>query len=59
MSVNDELLALRVPRKLKEDLEDLYPDTTYRNRVIRAALNRIAKKELVIPSHELEMQTSL
>lgn len=59
MSGNDQLLALRVSRKLKEELEDQFPDTTYRNKVIRAALKRIAEKKLVIPSHELEMQTNL
>jgi hypothetical protein len=59
MSVNDELLALRVPRKLKEDLETLYPDTTYRNQIIRAALKRIADKKLIIPSHEINIQASL
>lgn len=53
MATNDELLALRIPRELKEKLENEYPDTTHRNQVIRAALKRIADKKLVIPSHEI------
>jgi hypothetical protein len=58
MAINNELLALRIPHKLKEELEDLYPDTNVRNNVIRAALKRIVEKKLVITSYEIEIQTS-
>lgn len=56
MATNDELLALRVPRKIKEDLEYMYPDTTMRNNVIRAALKRIVEKKLIITSYEVDIQ---
>lgn len=55
MATNDELLALRIPAKLKQELDRLYPDTYIRNNVIRAALKKIASRQLVIPSYELEL----
>jgi len=58
MANNDELLALRVPAKLKENLERMYPDTSMRNNVIRAALKRIVDKKLIITSHEIEIKAS-
>jgi hypothetical protein len=55
MATNDELLAVRIPSKLKESLEFMYPDTSMRNNVIRAALKRIVDKKIVITSYEIEI----
>lgn len=59
MSGNDSLLALRIPSKIKERLERMYPDTKDRNNAIRAALKKITDKELVITSYEISVQANL
>jgi hypothetical protein len=56
MATNDQLLALRVPGRIKRQLELLYPDTATRNNVIRAMLKKIADKQLVLATYEIELQ---
>jgi hypothetical protein len=55
MAINNGLLAVRVPEKFIDQLEDLYPDTAMRNNVIRAVLKRIIEKKIIITSYEIDL----
>lgn len=58
MATNDGLLAVRLPLKLKEDLESMYPDVAIRNNVIRAAIKKIVDRKIIITSYEISLQTN-
>ncbi len=57
MAQNDELLAIRIPRPLKDGLDYKYPDVSERNNVIRALIKKLLDGSIVLKSYEVEQRS--
>lgn len=57
MAQNDEMLAIRLPRTLKDGLDCKFPEVRDRNNLIRALIQKYLKNEIKVSSYELEINT--
>lgn len=57
MAQNDEMLAIRLPRTLKQGLDGKFPEVRDRNNLIRALIQKYLKNEIKVSSYELEINT--
>jgi hypothetical protein len=55
---NDVLLGIRVPQKMKDNLDNKYPDTRVRNNVIRALIQKLIEGKITVQSYEIDLQAS-
>lgn len=57
MAQNDEMIAIRLPRTMKEGLDHKFPDVRDRNNLLRALIQKYLKDEIKVSSYELEIVT--
>ncbi len=57
MATNDEMIAIRLPRTMKQGLDDKFPEVRDRNNLIRALIQKYLKDEIKVSSYELEITT--
>lgn len=55
MAHNDQFLGIRLPRALKEGLDDMYPEVAERNNVIRVLIKKLLARDIIVKSHEIEV----
>jgi len=56
MTINDEMIGLKVPREVKQALDMKYPDARERNNVIRVLLKKLLEGSVIVKPHEVEQR---
>ena len=56
--INDDMLTVRLPSKIKEQLDRKLPEVRDRNNLIRALLKKYLDGDVAITGYEIEIANS-